>query len=119
MDYYLDNPTSPTSYQFSNNIISSNKGRDFVLYRVNNDLVLNAASSTCPTQGSLPSTNTAVSIAGNGSELGSYVHSGMNGWGEWSMKYSSASTPVEHSVPGVGPIDYGTNHECRIVGTDV
>ena len=63
------------------------------------------------------SATTPVSIAGNGSELGYYVYSGMNGEGDWRMKYSPSSTPVQHSVPGIGPMDYGTNHECRIVGT--
>ena len=115
-DYYLGNPTRAYSGQFSNNTINSGAGRKFLLYRVNNDMVLNGAPSSCPTPGSLPSTTTPVSIAGNGSELGSYVHSGVNGWGEWSMKYSSASTPVAHSESGVDKIFYSTNHDCILIG---
>ena len=106
-DYYLGNPNSYTSsaWKLSDNTINSGGRAKFLLYRTNNDVILNSASSSCPTPGALPSTTTPVSIAGNGSELGSYVHSGVNGFGDWRMKYSSASTPVVHSVPGVGPID--------------
>ena len=114
-DYNLGNPTAPAFYQFSNNTINVG-ARKFLLYRVNNDMVLNGASSSCPTPGSLPSTTTPVSIAGNGSELGSYVHSGLNGWGELSIKYSSASTPVAHSESGVDKIFYSTNHDCILIG---
>ena len=116
-DYYLGNPTSPSSTQFSNNTVNSGGARKFLLYRVNNDMVLNGASSSCPTPGSLPSTTTPVSIAGNGSELGYIVYSGVNGWGEWSMKYSSASTPIRHSETGVDEIFYSTNHDCILIGT--
>ena len=56
--------------------------------------VLNATSFTCPSSNGLMSATTPVSIAGNGSELGYYVYSGMNGEGDWRMKYSSSSTPV-------------------------
>ena len=89
------------------------------IWRTDDDNVLNATSSTCPSSTGLMSATTPVSIAGNGSELGYYVYSGMNGEGDWRMKYSSSSTPVQHSVPGIGPMDCSTNHECRIVGTDV
>jgi alpha-tubulin suppressor-like RCC1 family protein len=65
----------------------------------------------------LPSATTPVSIAGNGSELGYIVYSGVNGWGEWSMKYSSASTPVEHPETSVDEIFYSTNHDCILIGT--
>ena len=98
---------------------SSTAPNNVFIWRTDDDNVLNATSSTCPSSTGLMSATTPVSIAGNGSELGYYVYSGMNGEGDWRMKYSSSSTPVQHSVPGVGPMDYGTSHECRIVGTDV
>jgi len=80
---------------------------------------LNNATSSCPTPGSLPSATTPVSIAGNGSELGYYVHSGVSGWGEWRMKYSSASTPVEHTVAGVIDMSYGADSQCVATATGV
>ena len=101
---------------FSNATMMSPKGYSFVLYRANNDLKLNAASSSCPTPSALPSVNTPVSIAGNGSELGYKVHSGVDGFGEWSMKHSSASTPIEHSETDVDKIFYSTNHDCILIG---
>jgi alpha-tubulin suppressor-like RCC1 family protein len=118
-NYNLGNPTSPSSTQFSNNTVNSGGARKFLLYRVNNDLTLNAASSSCPTPSSLPSATTPVSIAGNGSELGYYVHSGVSGWGEWRMKYSSASTPVEHDVAGVIDMSYGADSQCVATATGV
>ena len=78
-----------------------------------------STTSTCPSSTGLMSPTTPVSIACNGSELGYYVYSGMNGEGDWSMRYSAFSTLVQHSVKGVSHMDYGTYHECRIVGTDV
>ena len=98
---------------------SSTAPNNVFIWRTDDNNVLNATSSTCPSSTGLMSATTPVSIAGNGSELGYYVYSGMNGEGDWRMKYSSSTAPVEHSVPGVGPMDYGTSHECRIVGTDV
>ena len=98
---------------------SSTAPNNVFIWRTDDNNVLNATSSTCPSSTGLMSATTPVSITGNGSELGYYVYSGMNGEGDWRMKYSSSSTPVQHSVPGVGPMDYGTSHECRIVGTDV
>ena len=117
--YGLGNPSSSsfvTYSAFSNYFIQTNKGNDFLLYRVNNDLKLNAGSSSCPTPSALPSVNTPVSIAGNGSELGYYVHSGKDGFGDWRMKYSSASTPIEHSETDVDKIFYSTNHDCILIG---
>jgi hypothetical protein len=119
LDYYLGNPTSPSSAQFSNNTVNSGGPRKFLLYRVNNDMVLNGASSSCPTPGSLPSATTPVSIAGNGTELGYYVHSGVNGFGDWRMKYSSASTPVEHTVANVVDMSYGFDSQCVATPTGV
>jgi len=120
-DYYLGNPNSYTSgaWKLSDNTINSGGRAKFLLYRTNNDVVLNGASSSCPTPGALPSTTTPVSIAGNGSELGSYVHSGVNGWGDWRMKYSSASTPVEHDVVGVIDMSYGFDNQCVATSTGV
>ena len=117
--YGLGNPSSSsfvTYSAFSNYFIQANKGNDFLLYRVNNDLKLNAGSSSCPTPSALPSVNTPVSIAGNGSELGYYVHSGKDGFGDWRMKYSSASTPIEHTETHVDKIFYSTNHDCILIG---
>ena len=121
MDYYLGNPGSYVSYSWrlSDRKINSGGRAKFLLYRTNNDVILNGASSSCPTPGALPSTTTPVSIAGNGSELGSYVHSGVNGFGEWSMKYSSASTPVEHDVVGVIDMSYGFDSQCVATSTGV
>ena len=119
MNYYLGNPTSPSSTQFSNNTVNSGGARKFLLYRVNNDLTLNAATSSCPTPSSLPSATTPVSIAGNGSELGYIVHSGVNGFGDWRMKYSSASTPVEHTIAGVIDMSYGFDSQCVATATGV
>jgi alpha-tubulin suppressor-like RCC1 family protein len=118
-DYYLGNPTTSYSNRFSTTQINSGDRRKFLLYRVNNDMVLNAASSSCPTPSGLLSTTTPVSIAGNGSELGSYVHSGVNGFGDWRMKYSSASTPVEHDVVGVIDMSYGADSQCVATSTGV
>ena len=117
--YGLGNPSSSsfvTYSAFSNYFIQTNKGNDFLLYRVNNDLKLNAGSSSCPTPSALPSVNTPVSIAGNGSELGYYVHSGKDGFGDWRMKHSSASTPIEHTETHVDKIFYSTNHDCILIG---
>jgi len=67
----------------------------------------------------LPSATTPVSIAGNGSELGYIVYSGVNGFGDWRMKYSSASTPVEHDVAGVIDMSYGFDSQCVATATGV
>jgi len=120
MDYYLGIPSGVlNANQFSNTTANSGGARKFLLYRVNNDLTLNAPSSSCPTPSSLPSATTPVSIAGNGSELGYKVHSGVNGWGEWRMKYSSASTPVDHAVAGVIDMSYGADSQCVATATGV
>ena len=88
---------------------SSTAPNNVFIWRTDDNNVLNATSSTCPSSTGLMSATTPVSIAGNGSELGYYVYSGIDGEGDWRMKYSSSSSPVQHSVPGVGPMDYGTN----------
>ena len=51
--------------------------------------------------------------------VGSTLEDGIDSEGDWRMKYSSSSTPVQHSVLGVGPVNYVTNHECRTVSTYV
>ena len=128
--YVADTTTRGASYKlgtYGGAIISSKLSgtwvatfaRDFLLFRTNNDYKLNAASSLRLTPGLLPSTNTAVSIAGNGSELGHYVHSGMNGFGNWRMKYSSAPTPIEHTVANVVDMSYGADSQCVATTTGV
>jgi alpha-tubulin suppressor-like RCC1 family protein len=119
-DYYLGNPNAYTasSYRFSDNTINSGDRSKFLLYRVNNDMVLNAASSSCPT----PTTYTditTVSIAGNGDELSTYVHSGKDGWGDWRVKHSSASNEIEHTIPHVIDMSYGGDSQCVATPTGV
>ncbi len=99
-----------TGSTFQNNVF---------IWRTDDNNLLNAPSSTFSSSTGLMSTTTLGSIAGNGSELGYYVYSGIDGEGDWRMKYSSSSTPFQHSILGVSFKDYGTNHECKIVGTDV
>ncbi len=89
------------------------------IWRTDDDNVLNATSSTCPSSTGLMSATTPVSIAGNGSELGYYVYSGMNGEGDWRMKYSSASAPVEHTIPHVIDMSYGADNQCIATPTGV
>ncbi len=118
IDYRLGVPSGSVHVNLlSNTNITTNAARSIILYRTNDSLALNNATSSCPSSGTLPSATTPVSIAGNGPELGYIVYSGVNGWGEWSMKYSSASTPVEHSETGIDEIFYSTNHDCILIGT--
>jgi len=119
-DYRLGIPSGSVNVNLlSNTMIRTNAASSIILYRTNDSLALNNATSSCPTPGSLPSATTPVSIAGNGSELGYYVHSGVNGFGDWRMKYSSASTPVEHDVAGVIDMSYGFDSQCVATATGV
>jgi hypothetical protein len=99
-NYVLGSLPSSSPTALSNNFVSTGI-RDFLIYRTNDDVMLNAASSSCPILGTLPPATTPVSIAGNSSELSYYVHSGIGGFGDWRMKSSSASTPTEHNVANV------------------
>tara|TARA_B100000674_G_C37968964_1_gene975990 strand:- start:389 stop:3934 length:3546 start_codon:yes stop_codon:yes gene_type:complete len=111
-------PLPPYPGRLSRNNKSAGS-RNIMLFRTDSDYDLDAASSTCPTPSALPSVNTPVSIAGNGSELGYKVHSGVDGFGEWEMKYSSASTPIEHTVPNVIAMSYGFDSQCVATSTGV
>jgi hypothetical protein len=119
-DYRLGIPSGSVNVNLlSNTMIRTNAASSIILYRTNDSLALNNATSSCPTPGSLPSATTPVSIAGNGSELGYIVYSGVNGFGDWRMKYSSASTPVEHDVAGVIDMSYGFDSQCVATATGV
>ena len=81
--------------------------------------MLNASSLSCSTLGSLPSTTTQVSIAGNYPEFGYYVNSGMNSFGDRRIKYSSASALAEYTIPHTIDISHGADSQCVAIPTDV
>jgi hypothetical protein len=108
--------TAPAG-KFSDEDITAYNG-SFMLFRTDSDYKLNAASSSCPTPITYTD-NTTVSIAGNGDELGTYVHSGMNGWGDWRVKHSSSSSEIEHTIPHVIDMSYGFDSQCVATPTGV
>ena len=112
---------TPWGSSHSENIgnTSSTAPNNVFIWRTDDDNVLNATSSTCPSSTGLMSATTPISIAGNGSELGYYVYSGMNGEGDWRMKYSSASTAIEHAIPHVIDMSYGADSQCVATPTGV
>jgi len=119
-NYYLGNPTSPSSTQFSNNTVNSGAARKFLLYRVNNDLTLNAASSTCPSSSPTPTPVSPLVMAGNDTELLTRYYSGVNGYGEWTVATNdNRSLDVQHPEVNLTMDAYGANHQCRIIGSDL
>jgi alpha-tubulin suppressor-like RCC1 family protein len=119
-NYYLGNPTSPSSTQFSNNTVSSGGARKFLLYRVNNDLTLNAASSMCPSSSPTPRPVSPLVMAGNDTELLTRYYSGVNGYGEWTVATNdNRSLDVQHPEDNLTMVAYGANHQCRIIGSDL
>jgi alpha-tubulin suppressor-like RCC1 family protein len=119
-NYYLGNPTSPSSTQFSNKTVNSGAARKFLLYRVNNDLTLNAASSTCPSSSLTPTPVSPLVMAGNDTELLTRYYSGVNGYGEWTVASNdNRSLDVQHPEVNLTMDAYGANHQCRIIGSDL
>ena len=74
----------PLSYNHSEKIGDTSKTtpNNVFIWRTDDNNLLNATSSTFPSSTWLMSTVTLGSIAGNGSELGYYVYSGINGEGD-------------------------------------
>ena len=81
--------------------------------------MLNTSSLSCSTPGLFPSTTTRVSITGNYPEFKYYVNSDVNGFGDWRIKYSSAPTPVEHTIPYIIDISYGADSQYIAAPIDV